>query len=74
LKLFYRNGSDLKHFTTIVLNVGCKFHQDKERKVVTRNFEFMVEIEFRVEKLCGPLKTASWPTTGPWPIGWKPPR
>jgi len=26
---------------------GCKFHQDKERKVVTRNFEFMVEIEFR---------------------------
>jgi len=27
----------------------------------TRNFEFMVEIEFMVEKLCGPLKTASWP-------------
>jgi len=26
-----------------------------------------------VEKLCGPLKTASWSTTGPWPIGWKPP-
>jgi len=48
---------------------GCKFHQDKERKVVTRNFEFMVEIEFMVEKLCGPLKIASRPTTGPWPIG-----
>jgi len=29
----------------------------------------MVEIEFMVEKLYGPLKTASWPTTGPWPIG-----
>jgi len=41
---------------------GCKFHQYKERKVVTRNFEFMVEIEFTVEKLCGPLKAASWPT------------
>jgi len=40
---------------------GCKFRQGKERKVVTRNFEFMVE------KLCGPLKTVSWPTTGPWP-------
>jgi len=48
---------------------GCKFHQDKERKVVTRNFEFMVEIEFMVENLCGPLKIASRPTTGPWPIG-----
>jgi len=48
---------------------GCKFHQDKERKVVTRNFEFMVEIESMVEKLYGPLKTTSWPTTGPWPIG-----
>jgi len=40
---------------------GCKFHQNKERKVVTRNFECMAEIEFMVEKLCGPLKTASWP-------------
>jgi len=29
---------------------GCKFHQDKERKVVTCNFEFMVEIEFMVKK------------------------
>jgi len=38
---------------------GCKFHQDKERKVVTRNFKFMVEIEFVLEKLCGLLKTAS---------------
>jgi len=23
-------------------------------------------------KLCGPLENASWPTTRPWPIGWKP--
>jgi len=48
---------------------GCKFHQDKERKVVTRNFEVTVEIEFMVEMLCGELKTASWPITGPWSIG-----
>jgi len=28
---------------------SCKFHQDKERKVVTRNFEFMVEKLWPIE-------------------------
>jgi len=32
-----------------------------EKHQVSCNFEFMVEIEFMVENLCGILKTASWP-------------